>query len=228
MAWYAADDANIVLNGSNVSTWPNKVTSTGLAAAQGTAAKQPAFVASGQNGKPVVRFNAASQQTLITSGNFPLTGNLTTTVFTAVSPASNTSNTGIWGWGSTAVAAGEFGFYSSVQLVGEAELQHAGGNPCRFGAGTYTAGAQLFTITKSPGAVNTTTAMRRNGVALTNQATSSANTLAIASGALYLGSWSGGAYLSGDLMAVIVYNRVLNASEITQVEGYINGKWALY
>jgi hypothetical protein len=57
--WLDAEDAStITLNGNNVSQWDDK-SSSGFNAGQATAANQPAYLATGFNGKPTLQTNGA-------------------------------------------------------------------------------------------------------------------------------------------------------------------------
>jgi len=66
--WLDAEDtASITLNGSTVSQWNDK-SGNGYAAAQGTASAQPAYSATGLNGKPALVFDGTSDFMSIPNG----------------------------------------------------------------------------------------------------------------------------------------------------------------
>ena len=61
--WYKADAISGVTNGAALGTW-NDSSGNSVNATQSTAANQPTYVTNAINGKPTVRFNAASSQQL--------------------------------------------------------------------------------------------------------------------------------------------------------------------
>jgi hypothetical protein len=221
--WASTQDASFLpgaVNGSPQATW-NDRSASAYVLSQGTGANQGVYHSSGMgiNSKPYLAFNGTTQFYQSTT-NFSLSGNAVFTIFVVCDSASAAHNQTPMGWGSSAGTATGAGMYFSSGSV--YTMAYSGGASYVTTANQGT-GVQVITATKAAGAINTNSAMRVNGVALTG-GSSSSNTPNITAGLFSIGEWANytGDHFQGKISEVIVYNRVLSGAEITQVESYLN------
>ena len=113
--------------------------------------------------------------------------------------------------GSTA-ALGAFSLFLNSTGSGVVSLTYAGGNNCATAAGVVTAGRWYHLVgTKTAGAINTTSTIYVDGVAVS--CTGSASTPNVAAGGTTIGSWPGTYFFDGLIDEVRLYNRALSAAE---------------
>lgn len=186
-------------------------------------------VASSLNGQTVLSFAAATDK-MKTVGNVGLSGN---PAFTAVAVVK-----------SFAVAPGYYGF-GGFGDSGEA-LKAAGGiwpsdagNKLLYafaGANSFktddslSADTKIVVVTKAPGSIAGNTKARVNATNLGDAGGSSSEVPNIADTPLVLNCWSSLADTPwvGQIGAYFLFNRVLTASEIENMETYLNGLFAAY
>ena len=114
--------------------------------------------------------------------------------------------------GSTA-ALGAFSLFLNSTGSGVVSLTYAGGNNCATAAGVVTAGRWYHLVgTKTAGAINTTSTIYVDGVAVS--CTGSASTPNVAAGGTTIGSWPGTYFFDGLIDEVRLYNRALSAGEV--------------
>ncbi len=197
-------------NGQTVTNWTDK---SGAGHHANQVQSDPAYTTNVLNGLPVVRFDG--DDWLRTTYNFdPLTN------YTVLSVARYT------GGDSERVISSNsrnwlFGFHGDGIERWHAEgwiynNQVAGGNTAW----------QLHAGTMGPATNNPTASFWRNGTLLTsgNQGSGDANYMI---GQLQLNGYGGGEISNADIAEVLIFNRVLTASELNSVGGYLASKYGL-
>lgn len=248
-AWYdASDAATITSSGGAVSQWNDK-SGNGLHLSQGTAANRPTTGSATRNSLNVLSFDGSDDNLVASTAsdwNFTHQGP-TFTIFAVVfvSNASNTTNIN--------TVCSTVGFVRSgiqfscdnrtgssrtdrLTVVGYNESQqetllHESNN--EFPVGSW----HIFAITCDPDnatAANRITT-RRNGstLSLTNPRTNAPSSAANARTPLNVGSQGAPSVapvnpLKGEIGELIFYEASLTAENISQVETYLNTKWAVY
>lgn len=237
----AADSASVTLNGGNVSEWRDK-SGNGKHYAQSTAASQPAYVASGQNARSVIRTDGTKHlrresggSALVESLNY--FGETTQSIFIA--------------WKATSRSFANYLFWANNNN-GAVRLQLTG--PAA-GSGSV-AGYFIDSGNSTTGRLSTTTsaltftnshviAFRRDGSAyaawangtavgtatnasapaFSTSGTSSIFTALNNAGGLLDGA--GAITPGGDLYEIACYSRALTDSERQAIERYIGAKWGI-
>ncbi|NDC25154.1 MAG: hypothetical protein EB078_11975, partial [Proteobacteria bacterium] len=234
--WLDASDASTLYSATSggslvaadgaVARWEDK-SGNGRHATQETSGNRPQRKSSIQNSKDILRFDG-SNDLLRTSANFPVTGNIETTVF-VVYKKTNNAKGHIFGWGDSGVSLGAFGFYDDGFWTAVA---YAGGKAF-FTSGPTNNTWFVSMFRKSAGAINSTTEARRNSVsvATSNHSTDTPN---VQVGLFSVGRWANydlsgtdGAVFQGDLAEIIIYNSALSDSDRSAVEGYLMSKWGI-
>lgn len=221
LAIWLRSDRGITLNGSDVSQWDD-LSGNGRNAVQATAADQPVFVANAVNGRPVVRTDGVTEY--MTVAGFSFTAITIILVVDVVDQTTN--NIGIISFGAAAndhndedglaiyVHATDNDFVF-IRQVGASHL---------FRTGDLSSSAQIMTATFGDGSAE----VRIDGVSVGTDAYDDLN--AIDATDIILGErWVSGAAgdLNGqnDYAEIIMYNRVLVASEIVSVEKYLSARY---
>lgn len=215
--WLDANDSATITIGTGVSQWTDK-SGVGNTVTQATGLLQPTYVAGVQNGKPIVRFDGATQ--FLTKTTPVALSNLSAFTIFMVASADNTVGND-----------GAVGLFNGInqrawRLL---RLNAAAGrtlNTSLDGSSTIAS-----TATGGTSTVFATTYATLNG---TNQFISStattdtdAQTAILNSTAdLEVGS-TAGQFWDGDIAEILFYNRLLNAPEITATLLYLNTKWGL-
>lgn len=218
--FWVRSDLGITLNGSTVSSWADQ-SGNGFNVTQGTAANQPTFVASAQNGLPTVRGNGTSTILASATGaNF--FGSGAYTVF------------GVWK--STAGAASQFFLENGTGNLGNGiEIgtsatslrtdTHAG--VVAHDDAAISTNVEIWTASRAAASAPT---LRVNGSS--QSLTNSGNTTLVDPGATckiaLFGSTFPTAWLAGDIYEVICYAKALSASEISRVENYLNKRYGVF
>lgn len=212
--WLRADQ-KVTLNGTTVSQWDD-LSGNGHNVSQATAGIQPAYHASGgSNGQPYLTFSTAIDSVLVGSPATPLTDATNWTIF-AVQQASSTTMSGV------SVAVG------SQTAVNGYALSTNGGtrNVLQQALKFCPDGAQTtaWEIWSAQG--GTDVSLSVNGVA---QALSGAsNQINTPTAALRIGSRDvPDYYWDGGIAEVIIYDRILSASEIAQVTSYLGQRYGI-
>ena len=216
--WFdAADTLSITSSGSpaKVSKWADK-SGNNYHAEQAVSANQPTTGATTINGRNVISFNAASW--LVTPSGFnPSTNGIT--VF-AVAKATDTpgnkqlmAQENLSGTGRTWFLADGNEAYATV--IGATQLTLSSG----------TTATVLVRVSCSAGASQTLT-LSQNAGAVSATAT---RTIESTIGAAVIGASKAKASpFDGSAAEIVVYPRVLSATEVNLVETYLNRKWAIY
>lgn len=212
--WLRADMGISI--GTGVSAWADQ-SGAGNSVTQGTGANQPAFIANGLNGKPVVRFTAASSHFLAKAS-------------TNLFGAGNFSILMTWKWSAAATRQVAFGNTDTVNggaLLGTSEAAGVKRTIGYVASGDVTGGnatttAETWSVIFSGGTSN---AMRVNRA---TQALTGSFGLANpgASAAIRFGSYNGSnLFLDGDIAEVVAYTRALSAAENVLIENYMATRW---
>lgn len=232
-AWFKAD-GTITKDGSNVvSQWSDDA-GTGNHMAQATAGRRPTWVDSVLNGKPIVRFDSTSTATgkFLSKDGWNGGGVLDDmTVFIVHKPGNTTS---------TMVPVGssdQFGDWSIFTNRNDKFVSIQGKNS---ETGTIldgsTAESSSFkvvsaTLSYKVGPYNDRATVRLNGsVEVNDQITGAARPEAMRIGSGYGTDYSAlpnTYWYNGDIAEVIVYAKILNSTELGQVESYLTGKYGL-
>lgn len=201
------------------------ISGNGRHVTQATAAARPILKPASVGGRRSVRFDGVDDL-LTTAVGLGLSGDLTITAFIVILPTSATREEAYWGFGGAAVALDGIGLYSSPTFGGGASGKYS---VAFSGANNYNASAansvstQIMTVKKSPGAINTTTAVTRNGVLATDGGLSSTGTPAVVDNPLHVGSFiAGNNKADAHVAELLIYNRALSAGQQTQVERYLS------
>jgi len=203
--WLDADAPSTITQATGVSQWNDK-SGSGNNVVQATGSKQPAYVQSVLNGKPVLRFTNASAQTMTTSTNFisPVsviyiarqTGGTNGRVLTGVN---NNWLLGFWGG-------------SHAQAYFEGWVSPAGGTP-----------STTNWYIESAVETGALSSYYENGV----QIASNAGGVAGPNGLSLVGMGGVSEFSDADIAEIVVYNRALSDAERQKIEGYLAAKWGL-
>lgn len=216
--WISADAiATITANASNqVSQWKDRTTNV-RHFTQGTDANKPTFVSAAINSLPAIRFNGSNN---FLNFSDPTLSWLNSSSFTIAYVAAKTGSTNAW------VIGGQGGGTRNNLFNG-----YATSNTYRIGFGNddqnaitpvVTAGRpELYVLTYSN--TDNTRVIRRNG-SLVGLSASNGSLTGMSGQTLgrYLTS-----YGQFDLGEMLIYNRVLSAYEINQIERDLLSKWSI-
>jgi hypothetical protein len=233
----AADSASVTLNSGNVSEWRDK-SGNSRHFAQSTAANQPAYVAAGRNGLPVLR-SASNQHLRRESGGSVLQENMSFlgltahTIFIAWKPDSRKGQYLFWASG------------GGRRLSIDGPRIGTGPNgSMTVDSGTFING-RLGTDSAITVAAAHTFSFRRdgssfeswgNGTSLGTATRASAEdlnatmTFGLFAGVNADGSITDGAFnvvANGDMYEVLHFSRALSIAERQAIERYIGGKWGI-
>lgn len=204
--WLKAD-AGITLNGSNVSQWDDQ-SGNGRNFKQATATNQPAFLANSINSTyPSIDFDG-SNDFLALDADYNVTDPMTW--FVVYKRDTNTNQ---------GVITGGSGAYPYLQY----------GSTFYIGASTRTAAMTSgvwYLRGATLSALATTTTAYSNGVSLGVGGNPGAGSRKVR----YLGQYNFEAdkYLDGKIAEILIYNKILTGTEINNVNGYLNTKYAIY
>lgn len=219
--WLDATDASTITIVTGVSQWADK-SGKGNTVVQATEALQPTYETNVQNGCSVVRFNGSSQYMAKTSPT-NLVGLSNMTCFVVSIADTDVSTDTLVGCFETQ------GNQRSWVII------RANGDPRRWfftsSDGTNSTGdARVATGTGGWGLTTCTLTTDDQSITFKGvTGTDTTITLPTFNGTspLYIGINDpvDGSYWDGDIGEVIFYNRLLSASEIAQVQGYLQRKW---
>ncbi len=208
--WYKAD-ALVLNNNDPVATWIDS-SSGGNDATQGTAGKKPLYKTSVLNSKPVVRFDGVDDFLRTAAFGSPFAQ--PNTIFLV-----GKKN----GTGTQAYFDGITSHRNAIFNFPDGTLDLFAGGGADTVAGTITNAVFMLLTAQFNGA---SSFGRTNGSANTvvNPGT---NDLTLATLGADFNATPGNT-LNGDIAEVLVYNAALTAPQITQVETYLNAKWAIF
>jgi hypothetical protein len=220
MLWLKADAIVGLNDGDDVTTWADS-SGNGYDAAQATASKKPHYKVNIINGLPVVRFTRADSQVLVGSG-FPAIGNnpfTTAYVFRAAASAALMVGINI-GVNAPAESAQ---FYRNTNLRWTFASHGSGGLAT---SAPDTNNDTFYYVVATKAAGNGVYTPTINGAA-TTAATGAADTTSLAATYQIGTNDVSSNYWDGDFAEVIIYNSVLSAGNLTQLNAYLADKYAL-
>lgn len=226
--WLRADKG-VTLNGSNVSSWADQ-SGNGHNAVQATAAKQPAYSASGLNSRPGITFDGSDDCLRIPVMSYGGVDKVTVALL-----AKDTATAlSVIMEGHTGAAANYFSISANNLAAGRlyARSHDTAGNNSGFTVEDLTSARRVIVQidrTISGGAIEVAMYVDENLQTLTQGTTVDTtgnfnDTLALNIGARNDGLNSGWA---GTLGEVAVWNRLLGAAEIAQLSAYMRSQWGL-
>jgi hypothetical protein len=209
----AADSATLSVSSGSVSQWRDK-SGNSHHAAQGTGLNQPDYIASGLNGKPVVRFDGVNHFIL---GSQAVIGTNPVTVF-FVGKTGGTSATAYIAY--LGAGAGANMFFS-----GDRAVRFGNGNRI-WNTGPLTT-ATLATYRNTSAQYDTFQSWDKGSLLTPSSTSSGTNSYNISAVIFGLGgNPTGGVNLSaGDIGEFLVYTRSLSDAERERVEAALLRKW---
>lgn len=214
--WLNAGAITGIANGAAVPTWAD-ASGGNRNATQATGTLQPLYIASGLNGKPVVRFNGSSQFMTLgdLSAAFPSAAS-----FFAVVTYNGTQNQCIY---STSVFnsgtnvgddfwyyAGNSGSYLSIFRNSRPQITSAPAT-----------GSNLFSVISSSSSWDEFVNQVDKGAVASTYTPGTSHLLGHSNNA------ANNCYLNGDISEVLIYNTALSSSDRLNVEGYLKAKYGI-
>jgi len=217
--WLDASDAStIILNGSDVSQWNDK-SIEGHSAIQATPADQPAFVSSGLNSFPTIRFpHSGSGKGMTISGGLSIGANVDRTIFLVVNPAAGFLNNEVFGAGTGQMLDFGTNFVNNRLQVRNSSSIISNVNSVTFGS--------PHIIIVNDAASGNMNAWNDGVLIISNQTRHFNWNMAVDLGV----GWAlfDGREYNGDISEIIVYNKKLDNTERVRVETYLNDKWVVF
>jgi hypothetical protein len=224
VAWFKADALTNLSNGASVGTWSDS-SGHGYDATQSTTAQQPVYVTDGLNGRPVVRFSAASSTSLRFSR--PVQDDFT---MVGVFRSSQGLGAGPLFYQGAGLVNGEVGGVVNdfgTCLFANGQVCAGTGNPdtaVLSGTGFNDGLAHVFSFTRVRSAGEMALYVDGALAGLTLGSTASLTS----PGQLALGAQQpGGNYLSGDLAEVQIYANALSTADRAGLERSLAAKYAI-
>lgn len=217
----ATDPANTGVqpaNGTALSQWVDK-SPEGYVALQAVGAQQPIFTTNVQNGLPCVVFTAASSQTFLVFPNFECKAQ--STMFVAVKQAAAGSNQFIMEQSPDAASNNGFWMYggSFGACRRNTALVTASTGSASWLGSTFTYFYSIYNGTNLEVFLKNTLAGTGTNAGLTNNTiTAQLNICSRATTSLFS---------SASVGEIIIYDAVLNASQIAAVGTYLTTKWGI-
>ncbi|HXS14418.1 MAG TPA: LamG-like jellyroll fold domain-containing protein [Acidobacteriaceae bacterium] len=208
--WWESDNI-LATTGQGIYAFQDRTPWYGVGAPCGTAGMALAN-SSGLNGLPTVNFGTGGAWYTI-PGSAVLTGVTIFSVFNTSAPAGPVSIIGSTGGSGIVFRIWSNHMNVLVDLVGG-----GGSSSATVSANTWYQGNVTYVPSTGVYAFRQGRAAAGSGTGPTASATATMNRI---------GSGASGENFQGQLAAVIVYNRVLTTTEITNVENYLNAKWGV-
>lgn len=209
-------DLGVTKDGSNnVTQWADQ-SGQGNHAAPGTA---PLYVASGVNGKPVIRFDDTSSQFLSITGNSTLWPQKLTLV--AVSKTTHLASSAEPG-----IVAISLSQYAITHYQGDSHIYSYLGSSGNSNGATVALNGWAMPMLSWDGTTGANGYRLYNGSTLLGQKASSQASYT-ASGDVHIGQRPTPYYWGGDLAEVVLVNRDLSAAERAWLVSYVNVRYAL-
>ncbi|MDO9187121.1 MAG: hypothetical protein Q7W13_13995 [Bacteroidia bacterium] len=203
-AWYKAD-AGITLNGSNVSQWDDQ-SGNARHMIQATASNQPTFTALAKNGLPGLTFDGTNDFLALAADYDMLGASTYFVVWKATDEGENSVLSGV---------SGNYTYlqYGATWYIGSISANIA-----------MTSGLWYLRAATAD-ATNNLSERFSNSV---SQGTTGANVSYRK--IRYIGQYNSEAnrYLYGVVSEILIYNKKLTSPEITDVNNYLNSKYAIY
>lgn len=209
--WFdAADASTVTLSGSSVTSWADK-SGNGFSVSQGSAVKQPTYLTANQNGLNTISFDGGDA--LRTNSGF-FTGHLNTNF--VVFRLTNTTNAAQY-----LIDTGA-GTNNLLSTISNTSLRAGGGVYPTFATGLSS--ATMYVADWIQNAASTTS----SSGALNGSLTSSLNMGTVGRTGLAVGeAVNSSALLSGEVMEIVVYNKILTSEQRIDIRDYLTLKWAI-
>ncbi|MBI3500627.1 MAG: PKD domain-containing protein [Bacteroidetes bacterium] len=227
--WFEADSGIVIdLISGKVKMW-NDISGNMNNLVQSDTSLQPEIIVnnSNLNTDSILKFNLKK---LVSINNINISGDAAYSVFIVNKYDSIFStNTGVLGWGQSAVPLGACGVLDYLNTdTAKYHVVYSGGNNAIFTQ--MDTNYNILSVLKTPGAINATNQMFKNGIQLPMQVGSSASNPNFTNTPLTVGQWTdynNPAYrLIGDIAEIIIYDTALTSTQRQQVEQYLSNKYA--
>ena len=222
--WLSAEAMYNVTNGQKIAAWED-LSGNGRRVTQGTAAYQPVYVEGAFNGLPALRFDAGDDR-LSRGDALGFTGDPAITVFFVAKGPDEDENR-FFQIGDSAGAGGRVLSYGA-----EVAIRYNNGNKI-WANDRITGRFAIGAITRNGGDTYLSPMFYKNGILATSTGGGADSTLAgLQNERTWVGAgWDGSGDLNhtlkGDLAELLVYNRVLNATERQAVGEYLTNKYKM-
>lgn len=217
--WLDASQITGLNDGDSITTWSDE-SGNSNDATQSTAANKPTYQTNEVNSKPAVRFDGSNDDfvldnQLFTSDDF--------TIFTVIKGGSQNNKGIITQWASG--SSGRMGLTVSDLSDNKLNLFHVTGS-----AYNGYSNSVVFNSTWTITATTCSNGTISHWINSSSDGSTSTTSFAPAATSTYIGSYGpvGGAWFSGDIAELIVYNKVLTSDERENVENYLNNKYSTY
>lgn len=224
---FGGRSASLVLNDNDAVSAVEDESGNSNDASQGTSGSRPVFKANVYDSKPAIRFDGANDF-LTTASAIGGGGNPTLSFFVVVKPDDTTTQHCALGFGDSTNTVAAFALFFGFRGNGVPSIEFAGNKAAIFQS--YTAGLQWLVVTKTPGAINTTTRLWRNGVEQAIQGGSAADVPGLTNTALTLGRFANnnGYYFDGDLVeAWVCVGHAITADERANLADYVAAQYGI-
>jgi fibronectin type 3 domain-containing protein len=216
-------------NNDPVTQWPNVLGPQ--IAARGVLDGAPTFIASGINGKPVVRFNGVDDFLQLPAGFEDFTAGVS--IYVVMRPTAAPDGFKVVSLGNGAgvdtMAFGRAGVTAGLQYLTNNSVGAFGNFESSDGFAVNDAAA--FSVLQDSGAVDASVGAQiaRNGATLTGGAGNVFVPRVITRSVNYIGKsfFPGDGLLQGDIAEVYIYNRKLSGAEDVAIRGYLSAKYSL-
>tara|TARA_B110000444_G_C18846782_1_gene602519 strand:+ start:310 stop:1449 length:1140 start_codon:yes stop_codon:yes gene_type:complete len=221
VVWLRADSGiTFDIPTKQVSAWADK-SGQNNNASQPASLRQPLrYGYDGQNDKAYIDFNGASKS-LFSDSNSPITTDFTIFSVSKINAASNT----VFGY-SHSNATIDMGTDASGKF--KAVVEDGTTTLTTITDSSVLNKGNIAILKKSSKTINLEYYDSSTSDSKTDTDVSFNETLTYNQNVFYLGTLAGGNLLNGQMQEVIVYNRALSASEISDVKGYLNLKYKIY
>lgn len=225
--------SSVISDGDTIAVWESK-DSNRYRFIQDTAGKRPIYVSSGINSLASIDFDGTDDQLYITGG-IGISGDVVLTMLIVLNPDSATAiNESPFGMGDAGADLTHFSAFYGANFGGgsNGKFQTVHGVSNNFNSdGTVQSGAQLLTITKAAGAIDTTTTIRVDGTAASDAGSSSTGTPNVSTADTTIGEWGNkdaSLYnFAGQISEILVYDSILTGSDLSNVETYLADRYGI-
>jgi len=223
VVWVKADDL-LLANGAAVTVITNNGNTGSITEfVQATEAAQPSFQVGLQNNRSAIRFDGGDS--LDSDANTGLSGDFTASMFVVAKINTLGVIDFLFSIGASTTLNGFSLKIDNPSSVFAANFD-AATNDFNSDITTDTTDVKLLTVTKSVGAIDSTTTVFLNGVAGSDAGSSSSNTPDLTDGIATIGALvTGSAGVIADIYEVLLYNSVLSTVNQQSVERYLVDKY---
>lgn len=228
--WYdGSDSSTMTVSSGNISQWNNKSpASGGPNMTQATGGRQPNLVSNARNGKNAIQFFDANEDNFGSSSQ-PGFGSHSGTICWAGSPTSRTEGNTITNWGTSNYVGGGVihnNFPSNATNPNRAGQGYAGSLDTEY---AYSSVARTGWYVSVGTFAGTSVQIKTNATDLQTRTTSGAN---VANNSEFFIGWTTNPWYStygfdGYMGDLLIFNRVLNGTEMDQMGTWLMQKWGI-